>query len=1158
MFRSLAWLKFADRPWIDVSDRCPRSMGFSPCFWGDNACARAKAHATLTFVGHVWTGFWLLLFVGILTTVLTTTVLADDTAVRVPEGFEVTEFAGDELAHDIYSMTVDSKGRIVVAGAGYVKILIDNDGDGKADEAKLFSEVPKNGAQGMYFNGRSLVCIGDGGILKMKDTDGDDKADGPPELFLKLKTGSEHDVHSIQQGPDGWWYVIAGNSAGINAKYATLASSPIKSPRAGVLFRLKPDLTGAELIADGFRNAYDFAFNAQGDIFTYDSDEEREISLPWYRPVSVSHSLIGADHGWVSKSWMRRAGDFDMPPVLASFGRGSPTGVACYRHTQFPEKYRGALFVLDWTYGRVHALPLKPAIDTWSTEPELFMTGIGQNGFAPTDVEIGPDGSLYVCVGGRGTRGAVYRIRFKGDGVPSTKIEPALPPTQGEQIAGVLTAPQPLSSWSRARWRPVALELGALSFREAALDESQPVANRLRAMEILVEIFQGVDAAMMKSLQISDSPEVRARAIWAYSRTTAEAFDSEILKRSLDDSSSLVVRCGLEACLTISATNVDWSKLVTTLAKALGGPDRFQRTLAAALVTRMDEKLLPAVSSEATKVGVRAVVSYAIGWFVRSNDNARRVRSVIPPLAVAVLKKGENSVELKLDAIRLLQMSLGDMGPEPGRPPVFDGYASNIRLEDFERELDPLRVSLAELFPTGDVRLDDELIRLFAMLTTYNGKVIDAICDRLTETSDPVADIHQLVALARCAMTHSMKQRETIVRSLVELEEKIVSRKLPQDASWSDRIKEMWLKLALADQFLAPAIVVHPKFGRPGHTIFLTQLPPELLPVAYSAFAKRIAENEEYDWNNDVVFALGESNDAAHRKLIRQQYTRFSVRGAVLVVLSRRPEAVDRDKFVAGLEWSQSEVQSACLSALETLGVSDKPGEQVALVKALRRLGADAAEFSAREQVVRLLERNNKQSFPFEKGKAGYHPQPVTVEKWTKWVEFRFREEAEAELGGQADELARLRSLMTSTDWANGNAARGAELFTRRSCLQCHNGRSALGPDLAGVAGRFSRDDLFVSIVAPSRDVSTRYQTTVVETKDGKSYSGLIVYESVDGFLLRNGSGQTFRIETSQVHEKRKSPVSLMPAGLLKGLEQQDYADLYAYLKSIGGAQAAK
>jgi putative heme-binding domain-containing protein len=129
---------------------------------------------------------------------------------------------------------------------------------------------------------------------------------------------------------------------------------------------------------------------------------------------------------------------------------------------------------------------------------------------------------------------------------------------------------------------------------------------------------------------------------------------------------------------------------------------------------------------------------------------------------------------------------------------------------------------------------------------------------------------------------------------------------------------------------------------------------------------------------------------------------------------------------------------------------------------------------------------------------------------------------------------------------------RGQKLFTLRSCAGCHGGRNALGPDLAGSAGRFSRDDLFTAIVVPSRDVSSRYQTTIIETVQGKVYSGLIVYESVDGMLLRNATNQTFRIETRDIVSRAKSPVSLMPNGLLKDLKPEDYADLYAYLRTLG------
>jgi putative heme-binding domain-containing protein len=88
--------------------------------------------------------------------------------------------------------------------------------------------------------------------------------------------------------------------------------------------------------------------------------------------------------------------------------------------------------------------------------------------------------------------------------------------------------------------------------------------------------------------------------------------------------------------------------------------------------------------------------------------------------------------------------------------------------------------------------------------------------------------------------------------------------------------------------------------------------------------------------------------------------------------------------------------------------------------------------------------------------------------------------------------------------------------------------------------------------VLPSRDVSGRYQTTIIETLQGKAYSGLIVYESVDGLLLRNGTNQTFRIETRDIVSRTRSPVSLMPNGLLKDLKPEDYADLYAYLRTLG------
>jgi hypothetical protein len=86
---------------------------------------------------------------------------------NVPPGFEVTSFAGDELAHNIHAMTVNARGEVVVAGPGYVKTLLDTNADGIADGARLFSAFPRSGAHGLFFDGHDLIATGDGTILRL-------------------------------------------------------------------------------------------------------------------------------------------------------------------------------------------------------------------------------------------------------------------------------------------------------------------------------------------------------------------------------------------------------------------------------------------------------------------------------------------------------------------------------------------------------------------------------------------------------------------------------------------------------------------------------------------------------------------------------------------------------------------------------------------------------------------------------------------------------------------------------------------------------------------------------------------------------------------------------------------------------------------------------
>jgi putative heme-binding domain-containing protein len=910
---------------------------------------------------------------------------------------------------------------------------------------------------------------------------------------------------------------------------------------------MRPDISsGGEIVAHGLRNAYDFAFNRQADLFTFDSDDERDVSLPWYRPTRVFQLLPGSHAGWVTRSWKRPDYFLDMPPVLAAVGRGSPTGVVCYQHTQFPAKYRDALFVLDWTFGRVLALPMSRDGSTWQAKPELFLSAAGNHGFAPTDAEVAPDGSLLISVGGRGTRGGVWRVTF-GDRSTKPPANNSIPEnaSMDEKLSACLTAPQPLSSWSRAKWQPLAQQIGRARIVEAAMNESFLPAVRMRAIDVLTELFGGLGPTEAGELSRAIPAEVRARAIWSLGRTHTQPLDVNVTQAFLNDDDPLVGRAALEAILTAQQI-ADWSPLVTGITKQLASDDRFNRLMASRVIARLDPASFRAVSAAAVKAGWPATLAYAVGYLPRSNNSTMYAITV----GLAVLE-GKHPASLKLQATRLLQLALGDLVPKSGIA-AFDGYTPKLDLSAFERDLDPVRIRLADTFPTGDADVDRELSRVLAMLSLSNTKLLDKVLAKITSESDPIEDLHYLLVAARIPIPRNRTQAETIARGLIQLDGKIAERKLTQELNWDERVGELYRELAKLDQELPDLLVAQPEFGRPGHVVFLARLPQDLLPRVIDRYAQAATADHDYPWNNEVVFLIADSRNPEHRELLRRQFDEFRVRGAVLVALARQPEEQDRAKFVAGLEESRLEVLTACVEALEKLPPTQAAETQLALLKTLRRLGADEKEFALRDRVARLLTRNIPGDHGFVFGTAGYRPQTDAIQRWTDALVKKFPDESVQLWGSDADTLAWLKEQLADVDWTAGNAERGRVLFEKRACSQCHGGRRGLGPDLAGVTARFSPLDLFIAIALPNRDVSTRYQTTLFVLKNGKVHSGLIVYESAEGYLLRNATNQTIRIEMSDIESRRTLPQSLMPSGLLKDFRSTDFADLFAYLKSLG------
>src|SRR6267154_3152976 len=179
----------------------------------------------------------------------------------------------------------------------------------------------------------------------------------------------------------------------------------------GYVLRTDPRGKKWELMLAGFRNSYDFDFNAEGEMFTFDSDMEWDWGLPWYRPTRINHCVIGGESGWRSGSAVWPEYYPDSLPATVNIGVGSPTGVKFGTKSNYPEKYRKALFIFDWSYGRIFAVHLKPDGASYSGDFEVFLKGKPLN---LTDLEFGKDGAMYFITCGRGTQSGLYRVSYTG------------------------------------------------------------------------------------------------------------------------------------------------------------------------------------------------------------------------------------------------------------------------------------------------------------------------------------------------------------------------------------------------------------------------------------------------------------------------------------------------------------------------------------------------------------------------------------------------------------------------------------------------------------------------------------------------------------------------------------------------------------------------
>lgn len=465
--------------------------------------------------------------------------LPDTTQIQVLPGFKAERLYSvpKEQEGSWVALTEDPKGRLIASDqyGGIYRVTVP--AIGSQHEVKVESlTLPKGpkgetigGAHGLLYAFDSLYLMNNElkgkGLWRLKDTNGDDQFD-KADFLIALEGGGEHGVHNLTLSPDGKSiFFINGNHTDIprtladNRMVATGEDHLI--PRmwdpnghakgilapGGYICKTDPEGKTVQLFAGGFRNQYDASFDANGELFAYDSDMEWDMGTPWYMPTRINHVVSGGDYGWRSGSGRWPAYYADSLPATVDVGPGSPSGSVFGTGAKFPAKYQRAFFALDWTFGTMWAIHNEPDGASFKSVKEEFVAG---KPMPFTDAIISKkDGAMYFTTGGRRSQAALYRVTFTGS--ESTAPAAPLPVTAGAKLRHLLETDTPESlaqAWpalsSKDRFLRFAARTAierqpATKWAEMALAETDPQAS----IEALIALARLGDKSLQPKIFVA-------------------------------------------------------------------------------------------------------------------------------------------------------------------------------------------------------------------------------------------------------------------------------------------------------------------------------------------------------------------------------------------------------------------------------------------------------------------------------------------------------------------------------------------------------------------------------------------------------------------------------------------------------------------------------
>ncbi|MBM3824603.1 MAG: c-type cytochrome [Verrucomicrobia bacterium] len=969
-----------------------------------------------------------------------------------------------------------------------VRMLVDTDGDGRADRSTVFADGFNDiaaglGADVMARRGKVyFACVPD--LWLLEDKDGDGRADERKSLHhgYGVHIGyTAHDLHGLEMGPDGKiYFTMADRGMHVEHEGKTFAY-----PDTGTALRCNPDGSELEVFATGLRNPQDLAFDEFGNLFTGDNNADGGDK------ARVVYIVEGGDSGWrigyqfippdirpwnAERLWhlpFSEQAAYLIPPIghLAS----GPSGLEYYPGLGFGEAYRGSFLLCDYRYSPTASTLFRFTVRPQGAGFEMGVVESFLKGAVPTDVEFGPDGCLYVSeMDGAPpsvNRGRVYRVFDRLRRTEAAVVEMKALFAAGFESRSEAELEKLLTHADmrvRLEAQFALAERGAASVFARVLQNSEHRLARLHAIWGVGQLARKTSSAaalVAEALEDGD-PEVRAQVVKVLGEARYLAsFDA--LTARLKDQSSRV-----RFFSAISLGKLGRSEAVDPLLGMLrenSGNDPYLRHAGSMGLagTGAPEKLLSAVrrASSAERMGVllalRRLQHPGVAEFLNDSD----------PLLV-------------VEAARAIY----DMPITPALP------------------------ALAGLWNSSRVRL------------TGGGEASRALIRRVLSANYRLGHAAHAQVLADMANEPQMTAAFRV--EAIEL--------LTRWAAPSGR-----------DSYLG---IWRPVASRPGNVarealrgsigILLTQTAD--IAVAAARFAADHGLDEASNALVEAVQAAGsppELGTAALQALDKLGSKRLteavmlaseSPHAALQAEASRLIPRIAPDKAVELLEKSLKSssirVQQSALTSLAALPVSRSD-----------------------DVLLSHFERMEKGELRPE-----LHLELLTAMGARQTPELKARLAARTRGFLSTDPLAGYRETLAGGDAGRGRKIffDKAEAQCVR-CHVVEKTGGEVGPDLSALATRASREQILESLLDPNRSIVPGYANIELTLKNEESVTGVLKSDGPEAVELVELSGKKVRISKDEIVGRREG-LSSMPTNMAEFLTKAEIRDLVEFLANLG------